>query len=371
MSRRSYSLLDLLAELPWQVSVVCSFCALIGFGFILPAYSNDTILAKGLSSFAWLIAFVLLLPGVYSFLESSRKKALLDTQHSLASIKELSWKEFEELLAEAFRRKDYFVTENKKAGADGGVDIVLHRDERKTLVQCKNWKKYKVDVKVVREMVGIMTAEGADEVIVVTSGSFTQPAIDFARTLPVQLIDGGQLLDMVTNIQPLDVQLAAANFGQLAVAQDDIRYREHSMAKNNSKGMFKKLLFSILVPCTLILIAFTTLPKFMSNVVENTITQPVSVVDNQPRQAQVEIRSTEKIEVEKKNSLEQEQLLKAKLAEKNAIDEEERIDQAFDDFYLAPSGCDNWESNDHMVECINDRMRAKKKFRHEQLHNQN
>ena len=43
-------------------------------------------------------------------------------QKDLDSIKSLSWREFEELTAEAYRRKGYSVVENYGVGADGGID---------------------------------------------------------------------------------------------------------------------------------------------------------------------------------------------------------------------------------------------------------
>jgi restriction system protein len=60
--------------------------------------------------------------------------------------------------------------ENSGAGQDGGIDIRLYKDGRAHLIQCKHWKARKVGVSVVREMLGLMTAEAAVSGIVVTSG---------------------------------------------------------------------------------------------------------------------------------------------------------------------------------------------------------
>jgi len=51
----------------------------------------------------------------------------------------LSWKEFEELVAEAYRRMGYRVIENHGSGPDGGVDIRLEKNSHLHLVQCKQW----------------------------------------------------------------------------------------------------------------------------------------------------------------------------------------------------------------------------------------
>jgi restriction system protein len=48
---------------------------------------------------------------------------------------------------------------------------------------------------------GIMTAEHADEAVVVTSGRFTSEARAFAKGKPISLVDGPQLLDLVKSVQ--------------------------------------------------------------------------------------------------------------------------------------------------------------------------
>jgi restriction system protein len=50
-------------------------------------------------------------------------------------------------------------------------------------------------------MFGLMTAEHADETIIVTSGKFTRDAQDFAAGKPIRLIDGSQLLALVQSVQ--------------------------------------------------------------------------------------------------------------------------------------------------------------------------
>jgi restriction system protein len=51
-------------------------------------------------------------------------------------------------------------------------------------------------------MFGLMTAEKADQAIIVTTGSFTRDARDFAAGKPVTLVDGPQLLALVQSVQP-------------------------------------------------------------------------------------------------------------------------------------------------------------------------
>lgn len=54
---------------------------------------------------------------------------------------------------------------------------------------------------VVRELCGVMMAKHADEGIVVTYGSFTREAWDFARDKPISLVDGNRLVGLIAEVQ--------------------------------------------------------------------------------------------------------------------------------------------------------------------------
>lgn len=205
MARRNDGVLDVLIILPWWVSVIVAAVAYVILTFVIPSILTDNqffqVFANALPPLAPYIAFILLIPAPLSAISFWRKKQLLDKQTSIQSIRSLEWKEFEELVAEAYRRKYFTVIENHSAGADGGIDIRLQRDGQLHLVQCKQWKSQKVGVSVIREMYGVMTAESASSVIVVTSGIFTQEAKNFADGKPIDLVDGSQLEILIGQVQ--------------------------------------------------------------------------------------------------------------------------------------------------------------------------
>ena len=205
MAKRDENLLDLLSQSPWWVSVVVSSVVYAALRFILPGIQFENFVLRGFAhsgpTVAPYVSLVLLLPAPFSFFDSRRKRKLLDKQSDLDSIKSLSWKEFEELVGEAYRRKGYSVVENHGTGADGGIDLRLHKSGNVSLVQCKRWKTQKVDVRVVREMYGLMTAEHASGAILITSGLFTQEARTFAEDKPIDLIEGYQLVDLIRSSQ--------------------------------------------------------------------------------------------------------------------------------------------------------------------------
>ena len=93
-------------------------------------------------------------------------------------------------------------------GADGGVDLILRRGGEKLLVQCKHWRMDKVGVKIIRELYGVITAEGATGGIAISSGEFTQEAKDFARGKPLELINGTGLEKIVAGVKQISMSPA-------------------------------------------------------------------------------------------------------------------------------------------------------------------
>ena len=172
---------------------------------IIPAISFENMVFKAFAGAAPklgpLAALLLVIVAIVSAIESWRKRRLLEGQKGLDTIKGLNWQEFEEMVGEAFRRQGYFVLENSGKGPDDGVDLRLRKDGKKIYVQCKHWKASKVSVKVVRELFGVMSANGADEGIVVTYGEFTMEAQRFAEGKPVRLINGRKLSQLVHAVQ--------------------------------------------------------------------------------------------------------------------------------------------------------------------------
>ena len=156
---------------------------------------------KTLASIGQYIVPLMLLAGaVASFLGRRKRAGLIDDVASGKpgeALRGMSWRDFELLVGEAFRLQGYSVTETGGDGADGGIDLKLKKGNEVFLVQCKQWRAYKVPVNVVRELFGVMSAEGATGGFVVTTGIFTADAKAFAEGRNIDLIDGHALAKMV------------------------------------------------------------------------------------------------------------------------------------------------------------------------------
>jgi restriction system protein len=167
---------------------------------------------KSLASVGQYIVPLICLAGaaISAWRRRERKTLVHDVAHSKAAdaLDGMSWREFEMLVGEAFRLQGYRVTESGGGGADGGIDLVLTRDGERSLVQCKQWKAFKVGVDIVRELYGVMAAKGAAGGFVVTSGRFTEEATRFASGRNVKLVDGPKLQALIEQALAVRVQRA-------------------------------------------------------------------------------------------------------------------------------------------------------------------
>jgi restriction system protein len=173
-----------------------------------PDQIGQVVASSAWRGLAYLGQFVLpalcLLGALVSILGRKKRKGLVErvnSQTGVGVLDDMSWREFEMLVGEGYRLQGYKVLEGDGKGADGGVDLRLRKGSEKYLVQCKQWKALKVGVQVVRELYGVMAAEGAAGGMVVTSGGFTAEAQAFAQGRNVQLVDGSALKVLLDQVR--------------------------------------------------------------------------------------------------------------------------------------------------------------------------
>lgn len=125
------------------------------------------------------------------------------------NIANLSWLQFEQLIADSYRRKG-FDAELTPEGADDGVDIVLRERDNMLLVQCKHWNSYRVGVSVARELFGVMHAKGARKAVLATSGRLTDEAERFCRDNVIYWLDADRLPGFIDpQAMPPQAEIAA------------------------------------------------------------------------------------------------------------------------------------------------------------------
>ncbi len=213
-------LFDIVAVMPWWVGAGLAIVAYVYLHMIatsavaapVPGQTGQLgqllvqSMFKGFATVGQYILPIILLAGAAAsaFRRRARRQLLSDVAQSTSAsgLDGMSWQEFELLVGEAFRQKGFAATETGGGGADGGVDLVLDRNGEKFLVQCKQWRAFKVGVEIVRELYGLMAARGAAGGYVVTSGQFTQEAKKFASGRNILLVDGGALRELIGGARP-------------------------------------------------------------------------------------------------------------------------------------------------------------------------
>ena len=208
--KKNEDLFDILVLLPWWLTLIVG----IGIWFYLNGHPlpKGTLLDKpvfiwyGLKLFSWACFGAAFVSGVLTL----KRKMLFASAKDIDVIRAMSWQEFERLVGEAYRRLGYSVEETGGGGADGGIDLILRGKGQKVIVQCKRWQKVRVDVMIVREMFGLLHHEKADRVIIVTIGTYTPDALDFARGKPIDLVNGKELVQLIRDVKGEPVAAAPA-----------------------------------------------------------------------------------------------------------------------------------------------------------------
>ena len=201
---------EALALLPWQACLALAplvYFVFHGMAQLQPVPAQDlthlgdsvqTTIFKTAGMFLQiLVPMALCFAALTSWLAKRRRSALLaeaESRTSTAPLQNLSWREFEQLVGAHFERLGYTVMFTPE-GADGGVDVVARMGSETSLIQCKRWRATKVGVSVVRELFGVMAARGAATAYVVSIGSFTDDARDFASGRNIELVDAQTLLN--------------------------------------------------------------------------------------------------------------------------------------------------------------------------------
>jgi restriction system protein len=209
------ALLAVASKMPWKVGVGLAVIAFIVLHVVaehLNLISKPTdlkdfgawVFLQYVHVFAAILQFVIpagLLIGAFaSFIKQARSSEFIESD-SIRDVSSLHWSEFESLVGEVFRRRGFEVMERGGAGPDGGVDLALAKGHERSLVQCKQWRARQVGVSVVRELYGVMAAEHVSGGYVVTSGSFTRDAKEFAAGRNIELIDGATLSSLLADVR--------------------------------------------------------------------------------------------------------------------------------------------------------------------------
>jgi len=118
------------------------------------------------------------------------------SDHAFDYLKELNDAEFEKLVSLIFQQRGYSISE-KDGEMHEGVDVILYMNNQPTFVQYRHWREHHVDDTAIEELLAIMDTESVPHGIIITTGIFTDDALDIAQGKTLMLINGVDLSLMV------------------------------------------------------------------------------------------------------------------------------------------------------------------------------
>ena len=208
MERRLFDWLTLrsdffLAALPMAVFLIVGALLTLGISAIAGRSLFNDIYAEWLAVAAVFAGLALYVTAVevmaVTFLRTRRFK-LLQLHQTMRDIQAMSWREFEDLVASFYQAKGYAVEPRGGDGPDGGIDLIVRKNNLSWIVQCKHYRSQWVEEPPLRDLLGVVTATGAAGGILVACGVFDERALAFAKsTDKLELIGGEQLRDLIAD----------------------------------------------------------------------------------------------------------------------------------------------------------------------------
>ena len=114
------------------------------------------------------------------------------------------WYQFEKVVGLVYESQGYRLSRRGGANPDGGIDLLIEKNGERAAVQCKRWKKWKVDVTKVRELFGAMTHEGIPHGVIVALNGFTLEAKQLAVQHNIDIIADENLAAIIAGLAPDD-----------------------------------------------------------------------------------------------------------------------------------------------------------------------
>ncbi|SAL76757.1 Restriction endonuclease [Caballeronia peredens] len=204
MPKYKASILDRLTSRPFYLYIIIAAVIYSLPNLAARAVSDDNPLAQEViyqaPAVTDFLALVFCVIAFVTYCTRQNGKKIFANHLSTQNLYNMHWAVFEKLVREVFVRLGYRVVARGGARADGGVDLEAYRDRKKTIIQCKHWKRNVVGVSVVREMHSVMMVEKAEAVFIITCFQFSKDAKNWARGNNIHLIHGRLLLEWMKKI---------------------------------------------------------------------------------------------------------------------------------------------------------------------------
>jgi len=147
------------------------------------------------------VIFEILLPNLFEKYKNKKRfedgKKWRNDRELLKWLQDMTPVDFEKYIAELFKKLGYSA-ETVGKSHDGGIDVNLEKDGRKSYVQCKKYSTSTVSVGEIRDFYGALADKLSDgQGFFVTTNIFTAESYDFTKDKPIELIDGKKLVEYI------------------------------------------------------------------------------------------------------------------------------------------------------------------------------
>ena len=112
-------------------------------------------------------------------------------------IRKIDWFQFEKLVELIYRQRGYSVQRLGGANADGGVDLLLEKENLKSVVQCKHWRSRQIGVRHIREFLGTLTDSKIPNGIFITLTGYSDEAKQLADKHGIQILKESDVIQML------------------------------------------------------------------------------------------------------------------------------------------------------------------------------
>ncbi len=183
------SLFAILLRSPWWISFAIALALATAAMALLPA-------AYRVVGAVSCLPFVVI--GAVAALRQWRAPSAAQVGQTHAAVAAMAWPAFAKALEDAFSRDGYSV----KPGGSAGVDFVLERNGRVTLVSARRWKSARIGVEVLRALQTARDAADAQDALCICLGQLTDSARPFAAEHRIAIWQAAELAKRLRGLAP-------------------------------------------------------------------------------------------------------------------------------------------------------------------------
>lgn len=155
-------------------------------------------------NWSWSLPLLLVLVLILSLallsasLQEKSLKKMLTSSDSLDKLYTLNPFDFEEAVAEMFRKKGFQNVKITPSSLDGGIDIIMEKNGESYGVQCKKYdpESY-LKIEIVKAVIPSCQRLGLMHPVFVTTAKFSEHTRMYMRDENMWLIDGAELVKMI------------------------------------------------------------------------------------------------------------------------------------------------------------------------------